>query len=366
MKVSSKHYLPSKVNSYLRRLELEYARADSTLLRQVVTSARIAVIEETFYDNWNGGTYGHDVILFLPAEVLTKISLDKQKGLCDQIALDLNVCANAIDNESVRSVIIELFDDSDPLFQKATALTEQPQTDPDTLCIWRPGHVRLFISHRDTKKAEAKRLAEALESYGVSAFVAHDTIEPMSSWQQEIEKGLETMEVMLAFITDDFHDSCWTNQEIGYALGKGILVIPFKVEKRDPFGFIGTKQALKGRMDEPEACVKDIYAILSEKLGQKGRLQTAIISAFVQSLNFEETRDRFDRMDCVVEVLSDTEFAQIQAGFSRNNQLYNSYYLNNNSYRLRKFLERCTGKQIEIEGRNIGIKNVTADNEIPF
>jgi hypothetical protein len=64
----------------------------------------------------------------------------------------------------------------------------------------------------------------------------------VKTWQQEIEKGLETMEVMLAFITDDFHDSVWTNQEVGYALGKGVPIIPVKFGRNDPDGFIGSKQ----------------------------------------------------------------------------------------------------------------------------
>jgi hypothetical protein len=364
--VAAKHYLPSKVNPYLRRLVIEYERANSTLLREVVTSSRIAVREETSYDNWNGGTYGHDVVLFVPPVILTKISFAIQKEICNQIADDLNICANAVDNESIRAVFIELFDESDPLFQGATALTEQPFTDPDTLSIWRPGYIRLFISHRDTKKAEAKRLAEALESYGVSAFVAHDTIEPMTTWQREILNGLETMEIMLAFITNDFHDSFWTNQEIGFALGRGTPIIPLKVEGRDPTGFIGQTQALKGHIDQPEDSVKAIYGILSEKLGQKARLQTTMISAFIQSPDFDETRARFDRMADVVKSISDAEFARIQEGFAFNNQLHQSIYLDNRYQRLLYFLQRCTGKQIEIKGQNIAIKKVTVDDDIPF
>jgi TIR domain len=269
--VAGKHYLPSKLNSYLRRLNLGYEGANFALLREILTSVRIAVKEETSYDNWNGGTYGHDVILFLPPEMMAKIAFPKQKEFCDQIARDLNMCAEAIDNESIRAVVIELFDESDPLFQGATSLIDQPQTNPDTLSIWRPGYIRLFISHRDAKKAEAKQLADALETYGVSAFVAHDTIEPMSTWQREIEKGLETMEIMLAFITDDFHESSWTNQEIGYALGKDIPVIPVKLEGRDPDGFIGATQAVKGRLEQPGACVKKIAKSSGRRHAFSGR-----------------------------------------------------------------------------------------------
>ena len=103
---------------------------------------------------------------------------------------------------------------------------------PDTLSDWAgtDGVIRLFISHRDAYKAAAKELAMSLEEYGISAFVAHDTIQPMTTWQHEILKGLQLMEFMLAFITDDFFESPWTNQEIGYALGNSIPIISLKLE----------------------------------------------------------------------------------------------------------------------------------------
>jgi hypothetical protein len=152
--VAAKHYLPSKVNSYLRRLVLEYQRANSSLLREIVTSAHIAVKEETDFRNWNGNTYRyfeHDVVLFLPQDIMAKISLEGQKELCNKILQDLNICAEAIDNESFRTVVIQLFDEHDPLFQGATALTEQPLANPDTLSIWRPGYIRLFKPSRYQK-----------------------------------------------------------------------------------------------------------------------------------------------------------------------------------------------------------------------
>jgi len=58
--VANEHFLPSKVLTYLRRVELEFERTKKTLLLQIVRSCRVYVREETDYDNWNGGTYGHD------------------------------------------------------------------------------------------------------------------------------------------------------------------------------------------------------------------------------------------------------------------------------------------------------------------
>ncbi len=369
--MSSKHYLPSKIGSYLKRLELEYARTDQTRLLEIITAARVQVIEETSYDNWNGGTYGHDVILFLPADIIGELGFDWQKQLGDRICEDLNKCAGSVNNESFREVHLELADELDPGYQRAVSFAQQPQTNPDTLSFWTPGHLRLFISHRDTHKAEARHLADALSEYGVSAFVAHDTIEPMTTWQREIEKGLETMEVMLAFVTDDFQESVWTNQEVGYALGKGVPVIPVKFERKDPVGFIGTKQALKGRLDRVEEAARATYKVLVDKLGQKGRLQRGLVAAFASSSNWDAARERFDRMEGSVSTLTDDEVSQIQTAYSSNDSLHGAYYLKNHYNRLTDFMKRCTGKEFEIDGKELKIKKVKAkkremDDEIPF
>lgn len=356
-----KHYLPSKLPNYFKRLELEYARKGDGVLREIITSARVTVIEETVSDSWNGGTYGHDVKLFLPAEVMARISFEEQASICEDLRQDLNKCASSVDNESFRAVDLELADEGDAEYQQAQSLAQQSHTNPDTLPFWTPGELRLFISHRDTHKAEARDLADELKAYGISAFVAHDTIEPMTTWQREIEKGLETMEVMLALITDDFHDSVWTNQEVGYALGKGVPVIPLKLERTDPAGFVGPKQAVKGyHLRRIEAAAPAIYRLLVEKLGQKTRLQQALVAAFAKSRDWDSTRKRFDRLDGAVSTLGDEEVEEIQAAYSSNEALHGAYYLNNHYNRLVDFMTRCTGKQFEIVNGELKIKKKAA------
>ncbi len=165
------------------------------------------------------------------------------------------------------------------------------------------------------------------------------------------------MEVMLALVTEDFHDSVWTNQEVGYALGKGVPVIPIKFEQTDPQGFIGPKQALKGyRLDHVEDAAPAVYSVLVEKLGQKGRLQQALVSAFASSSSYEATRKRFDRLENAVTTLSDDEITQIQIAFAGNEFLHGAWYLNNQYDRLTNFMKRCTGKQFEITDGELRIK----------
>jgi hypothetical protein len=192
----------------------------------------------------------------------------------------------------------------------------------------------------------------------------------MSTWQREIEKGLETMEVMLAFLTDDFHESAWTNQEIGYALGKGIPIISVKFERKDPVGFIGVKQALRGDLSHIERSAQAIYRLLVEKLGQTGRLRQSLISAFCAAANFNETRDRFDRLSETISALSEDELDQIQQAFAANDQLHGAFYLGYYD-RLTNLLKRCTGKDFEISNKKLLLKETPArtrpiDDDIPF
>jgi hypothetical protein len=190
--VPEKHYLPSKVLTYLRRLELEYERIDNPFLLKIARTCRVYVREATEYDNWNGGTYyGHDAILFLPEDVIKYIPLATQDTVQEEIKTALNECASGVSNEFFRAVQLEMADESDPEFQRANSLSSRPQTDPNALAIWQPGHLRLFITHRDGHKRQAHELATALEEYGVSAFVAHDTIGALEDWQSESRTDFE-------------------------------------------------------------------------------------------------------------------------------------------------------------------------------
>ena len=140
------HYLPTKVPGYLRRLHLQYSSEDKHLQRDLIAASRSFVIEETGYDNWNGGTYGHDVQLFMPLEELSKVNIDDQETTTEGICADLNKLSRNVENEFFRAVLFEVDDESDQHFQRARPFSSRPVHDPDSLSIWKPGMVRLFIA----------------------------------------------------------------------------------------------------------------------------------------------------------------------------------------------------------------------------
>lgn len=130
--------------------------------------------------------------------------------------------------------------------------------------FWKSGYLRLFVSHLSSNKARMSALKAGLETWGISAFIAHEDIEPSREWRDEVEAGLETMDVLAAVVEPGFKESDWCVQEVGYALGRKVDIIPLRAGL-DPFGFFGKYQGIqiKGRL--PEQVVCDIAQVLLKK-----------------------------------------------------------------------------------------------------
>lgn len=133
---------------------------------------------------------------------------------------------------------------------------------------------RLFISHASAEKQEATRLKDCLAPYAIAGFVAHEDIHPTLEWQSEIERALQTMDAFIAIHTQGFSTSNWTQQEIGFALGRGVKVISFKMGE-DPTGFISKHQALNRGRRSAEDVAAEINGLLAADDRTSARLQSA-------------------------------------------------------------------------------------------
>ena len=347
------YVLTEKLPQYLVRLQVAFDKKGQTDLSEIIATCHYLVREEDHYDNWNGGQWGHAVVLFLPLDQLAKIDIEDQEDISNDIRERLNKMCKAIESEWFTSVSFELFDENDAECQQSRPFSQSPPINPDTLDFWKPGTARIFVSHRDKHKAAARDLSEALEEYGMSCFVAHDTIKPMSEWRHEIMKGLQTMEVMVIFLTEDFEDSMWCHQEVGFALGKGIPIISLKLDAKDPPGFINHVQAFKGKIDDPVAAAKGLFPLIGKALHRQERLQEILITSFIESPSWMDAKARFIRMKEGIEKLSDKQVERIIKAYKVNSQLSGSIYLDNQARRLLNFLEKATGKQFEKDGKII-------------
>src|SRR4029077_1769210 len=111
---------------------------------------------------------------------------------------------------------------------------------------WLIDHFRVFISHVHTAKAQAGGLRIALQRYAISAFVAHDDIDTSDEWREEILRSLMSMDAFVAILTSDFISSKWTDQEVGIAVARDVLLIPIN-KGQDPHGLLAKYQALSSK-----------------------------------------------------------------------------------------------------------------------
>jgi hypothetical protein len=114
--------------------------------------------------------------------------------------------------------------------------------------IWGNSKLRIFLSHKAKYKIKTAKIQKELASFGIASFVAHNDIEPTREWQDEIENALHTMDILVALMTEGFQESNWTDQEIGFALGRKKQVIAVRMGT-DPYGFIGKYQAITATWD---------------------------------------------------------------------------------------------------------------------
>lgn len=149
---------------------------------------------------------------------------------------------------------------------------------PASADFWTDGQVRLFISHLSSNKMRMSSLKKELAHWGICAFIAHEDIEPTREWMQEIEAALETMDALAAVVEPGFKESDWCAQEVGYALGRGVDVIPLRAGL-DPFGFFGKYQGVQIKGTYPIDVAMGIVQLLLKKPKHRDNLIRALMTA---------------------------------------------------------------------------------------
>jgi hypothetical protein len=215
--------------------------------------------------------------------------------------------------------------------QEAAAEAAQA-LDAATDGIWTPDRICVFMSHTSAHRAHVGRLADELNRFAFSCFVAHDAIEPSRQWQEVIELALRTCDVLVAYVTRDFNASRWTDQEVGWALGRGIIVIPLKVGT-DPYGFFGAYQAVpveenQRAWDVAVAVTRAIAVAIfrRQRPGAAtliGPMAAAVVEALCLSGSVESTRRRFELLSLVPkDAWKPEHFARIERALDENPKIH--------------------------------------------
>ena len=229
--------------------------------------------------------------------------------------------------------------------------------------VWGSSGYRVFLSHKSEVRAETAGLKEDLARFGISSFVAHEDIEPTRPWQDEIESALASMDAFVALMTEEYHDSNWTDQEVGYAYARGVPLVAVRMG-RDPYGFIGRFQAL--------ACGWAGAAIeIAKVLVTHPKMVEAFVNAAAKCSNFDHG-NRLAQLLPDIRAMSDGQVGQLLDAFNGNSELRGSFGFNGQNSRyygpgLVDHLNRITGKQYRYvgPGGDLRIEEVVVDGAVP-
>jgi hypothetical protein len=333
--------LPKNIDRYLAALSKLYAQDGKKTMQSIIVNARIRVVEEWTSDNWDGGIFGHAIYMALP-EALYLNAVKNKDFIQDQLKEDLNKLHN-IRGEFIAQVFLEMdvSEDRDWRKESGLLLTGERIIAPEAANrVWGDEGYRVFLSHKDDVKKEAAELKDKLKVFGISGFVAHQDIEPTQEWQDEIENALFSMDAFVALMTENFHNSNWTDQEVGVAFARDVPIISIKLGK-DPYGFIGKFQALSCSLDTaPNEIVKILI--------KHERMVDAYIKA-VQNCHDFNHGNTLSELLPFIDRLSDQQVNGLISAFNRNSQVHASYGFNGDKPShygdgLIPHLNRLTGK----------------------
>ncbi len=343
MTSGSSFKLSTKIEHYLATLSKLYERKAEREKREIIVNSQVRVHEGWTQDRWDN--YGHALYLAVPEGLYLNL-VNERDFYQDAIKDDLNKLHD-VQDEFIAAVFFEMEETEDEDWRRDSGLLLRPHQRVYAVSteerIWGSKRFfRLFLSHKTDVKKNAFGLKEQLEPFGVSAFVAHADVEPTKEWQDEIESALASMDAFVALLTGNFHESDWTDQEVGYALGRGVPLIVVKMG-RDPYGFIGKFQALACNWEDVPTALVELL------IKQQPRMLEAYINAMPKCRTFEEGNHLAEVLPSL-KTLTEEQAHRLQSAFNGNKQLQRSYgfagsWPSKYGLGLAAHLTRITGKE---------------------
>ncbi|PHV68315.1 toll/interleukin-1 receptor domain-containing protein [Williamsia muralis] len=176
-----------------------------------------------------------------------------------------------------------------------------------------------FASHLAAQRRLVGQVGDQLAAFGVTLFVAHDSIADDAAWQHEIEKGLDTADVGIVFLHQGFSESKWCDQEVGWLLGRHIPVLPLNFGVT-PYGPLGALQARPERSDDPAEIAERILVRITNQPAVQAGLSASLVSAMHLSPSYRQTDNIWKYLRQVS--CDSNQCAELLAAVKNNDQVY--------------------------------------------
>lgn len=198
---------------------------------------------------------------------------------------------------------------------------ERPEDEP-----WEGEGFRLFLTHVAKKKRVAHDLKSHLRYFGVDAFVAHDDIQAGKEWQVVIESALRSCDALAGLLHDGFRKSDWCDQEVGFAIGRGIPVVPVQYD-RLPYGFFGSFQAVLNAGDlSTKQLAKQLVQLLLRDKRTSHKLAESIVRCLVDASSFDQANDLARMLSQDAPVVTHDQVKRLREAEQQNSQLQGAFH----------------------------------------
>lgn len=153
-----------------------------------------------------------------------------------------------------------------------------------------------------------------------------------------------------------FHESNWTDHEVGVAVGRDVLVIPIP-RGLDPYGFIGKYQGLQVKDKTVGQVASEIFNIILSNQKTKGKMLDCLVDQFLLSGTAADA-NRWLKLIDMTETLPSRHGEKIIENFTSNIFVSNS-----------EIIRKSANELLKKHGMNQVpefVQEASIDDEIPF
>jgi hypothetical protein len=238
---------------------------------------------------------------------------------------------NALDELTYCIDRVESLDDAElrELHTYAVDTVGVPETSALISKPWGDKPVGVFLSHRHEDAQFVSGVRDHLRKYwGIDAFVAHTSLDGGKKWRDGIRDALAKCHYLVAVLHEYFHASQWCDQEVGWAMGRNLPILPVRLkphfgDRMD--GFLEEYQDVVLDMNraEPESFLawKIFEGVLKEPRTHHLGID-ALAEAFVSSRNFAQTDLLWPLLEKFEADLEPRHLRRLEQAVANNDQIY--------------------------------------------
>lgn len=122
----------------------------------------------------------------------------------------------------------------------------------------------VFISYSTKDKVIADTVVSSLESYGIRCWYAPRDIHPAEDWGNAITNAILECRVFLLIFSGNANHSQRVLDELNFAIGREVIILPFRVENLEPQGAMGLHLSSRHWLDAYDPSWKSHLQLLNE------------------------------------------------------------------------------------------------------